>query len=78
MVYKPGEDNVVTDCLSRAYEDDTVASSVAVPSESPSLDEDEEDDAIIQTLFGTFSTSVISIEEIAAATDVDATLSTVR
>jgi hypothetical protein len=60
VVYKPGKDNVFADCLSRAYEDDTVASSVAVPSDSPSLDEDEEDDAIIQTLFGTFSRPYIS------------------
>jgi len=55
VVYRPGKQNVVADCLSRAFE-----SSVrppVVPFGQPSNDVEDDDDIAIQTIFGNLATS---------------------
>lgn len=77
VVYKPGKDNVVSDCLSRAYEDKYTAPPPAATEEVTSSQTDDED-AWIQTLFGSLSKQIVSFEAVAAATDADPILRTVR
>ena len=69
VVYRPGKQNVVADCLSRAFES-TVSLSV-VPSGQISDDVEDDDDIAIQTIFGNLATSVVTLEMVAAATSAD-------
>ena len=71
VLYKPGKENVVADCLSRAYESD--ASAVTSPI-LPKMDQawDEADVfAGVQTIFGSSGAPAITLAEIASATDSD-------
>jgi hypothetical protein len=66
VVYRPGKQNVVTDCLSRAFK-----SSVS-PSVVPFRDDEEDvDDLAIQTIFGNLATSVVTLDTVADATSAD-------
>ncbi len=74
VVYRPGKDNIVADCLSRAYEDAATSSQVQ-PSDLSV--EDSSEDNLIQTIFGSVSNSVVTLQNIAEATAADQTLSKV-
>jgi hypothetical protein len=105
VVYKPGSQNVVTDTLSRCYEDTAVAdacapansvvaclsgvSDVNIPVGQSAVqavetgfaahDDDVSDEVIIiQTIFGSLGVSVVSLQQVADATDADQYLPSVR
>ena len=69
VVYRPGKQNVVADCLSRAFES-SVSPSV-VPFGQPSDDVEDDDDIAIQTIFGNLATSVVTLDMVSAATSAD-------
>ena len=70
VVYKPGADNVVADCLSRAPP--LVVESQ--PSGTSSMTEQEMDEDIfvdVQTIFGSLNSAAITLDQVALATDAD-------
>jgi RNase H-like domain found in reverse transcriptase/Reverse transcriptase (RNA-dependent DNA polymerase)/Integrase zinc binding domain/Integrase core domain len=75
--YRAGRDNVVADCLSRAY---PAAPPATRPTEKSAAEPDSEEDidATIQTIFGSLATSVITMDTVASATAADLALATVR
>jgi transposase InsO family protein len=77
VVFRPGKDNVVADCLSRSYSDNDTPT-MSSPSASSAVDPDDEDEQLIQTVFGSIATPVVTLEAVAAATDADDVLRTVR
>jgi hypothetical protein len=76
--YKPGCENVVADCLSRA---DSEAAAVGMPVQpelAVGMLADIEDDIFVQTIFGSLATPVVTMETVAAATESDSVLRCVR
>ena len=71
--FRPGRLNVVADCLSRSF--DAPASSASDPP-SPRLETDVEDeeDAVVNTIFGNLASPVVTIEAVASATSADSVL----
>ena len=72
VTYKPGTENVIADCLSRSYDENATTATSSLDTAA------DEADALIQTAFGSFTTTTVTLDQIAAATDVDETLSKVR
>ena len=71
VLYKPGKENVVADCLSRAYESDASAvTSPILPKADQAWDEADVF-AGVQTIFGSSGAPAITLAEIASATDSD-------
>jgi len=69
VVYRPGKQNVVANCLSRAFKS-SVSPSV-VPFGHPRNDVEYDDDIVIQTIFGNLARSVVTLDMVAAATSAD-------
>ena len=78
VVYKPGRDNVVADCLSRLYDVTAVppTSSIVNPNREHAWDDAEA--AEICSIFGALGSDVVTLDDVAAATATDASLLAVR
>ena len=76
VVYRPGVQNVVADCLSRAFE--SSASLSVVPFAQPSDDIKDQEDIAIQVIFGDLATSVVTLQMVADTTSSDPDLQRVR
>ena len=69
VLYKPGKDNVVTDCLSRVHPTDIGARQASM---LPEVDQDwDESSALVQTIFGALGSSIVSLADVAVATASD-------
>ena len=79
VMFKPGADLVVADCLSRAFVpadmtvSPTVTSSLFTPQEAESVGEDDPV-AEIQTIFGAVGTSIVTFREVGRVTEADSVL----
>jgi hypothetical protein len=71
VIYKPGKENVVADCLSRAYESEASATSSPVLPEGDQAWDEVDTCADVQTIFGSSGASAITLVEIASATESD-------
>jgi hypothetical protein len=75
VVFKPGAENVVADCLSRAYVPESSMTSSDVPEADTAWDDDAA--AAIQSVFGGLGVPVVSRAEVAQATAADPVLTAI-
>jgi hypothetical protein len=71
VTYRPGRYNVVADCLSRSFDKATVSAQDDVMADS------DQEDGLVQSIFGSLATPVVTLEAVASATTVDNDLQTV-
>jgi hypothetical protein len=78
VTYRPGRDNVVADCLTRAYDDGTTGTTSPTAA-APTVDvtSDQLDNELVQTIFGELATPIVTFDNVAAATEADSILSDV-
>lgn len=74
VVYRPGKLNIVADCLSRAFPVPRPRLLPPAPPGEVSPAVVDEDDVMIQTIFGHLATSVVTLDMVVAATDTDVEL----
>ncbi len=76
LEFRPGKLNVVADCLSRSFE--TPRPTAQDPPQPPvASDVDDEDCAVVNTIFGNLASPVVTIEAVASATSADSELQSV-
>ena len=80
VVYRPGRFNVVADCLSRAFDTATTATPevhLTFDDGDDVTDDSVSDDCLVQSIFGSLATPVVTLDAVAAATTVDPELQAV-
>lgn len=70
-VYRRGTDNAVADCLSRSYSVNDVTAEVTSSAEASDIDDDND---LVQTVFGNGTTAAVTLQELQQATRMDPVL----
>ena len=83
VVFRPGRDNHVADCLSRSFDDVNTELPIATPTTTEATSDDnvsdvEADDRIVSTIFGSIGIAVVTLSAVGQATTADDQLSRVR